>query len=687
MTNLIIQQGNTPENISSTVIDKLYRLALQNTEAGIPVMELSGSITPNAAYEDAVAYLRAKFPNLTININIDDCYIRFADNAVKNKLLNSGIGDTIGVTFAQAAIADLTSNNVSIFKGNTDITSFNEFKRFTKANGLTQQKEMFQGCTNLEEIDLTELTYANASFLRSTKISVVNAPNLVQVGSGYQFQDCTNLKTILSLGSITSIPANMCYQCTNLETVNLPPECTFIGNQGFARCTNLTTLNGLNNITMFGNSALQSCSSLIINASSDLSPDITYIGGQAFGGIQGLTGVLNLPKLTTLQNSAFDFTKLDGIKCLGTVSEISDYNMFRNRFNTGSIQYAYLPYETTKIGGTSFQNQTLLTTVKQYDKSVNDWQEEETPTYGPLSKITTFGNECFSGCTQLTLTEDDLAGAINIGNSAFAKTALNANYLDLHNVSSIGTAAFVDTTIKSVNWSDNINYIPHQTFNNCKLEHITNIDRVTRLNGYTFVGCNLDHVLYLKNVDGYTQSKNTGRTDYYNNFAANWHSSYLPALYMPKLPYVSGEYYSDNQYCIGFFGSKGSVNIPVVYFRDITDIYPSSFEALNCTSLIINNTTPPTWRNYNDLSDSETTDASRKKDRAFPADGSTQISNIYVPDSALQDYLNDADWGSLPTRANNPINILSMNLLTHYSTEEDWVNAGKPVTGIIDAYM
>jgi hypothetical protein len=136
-------------------------------------MVLSGSITPSAAYEDAVIYLREKFPNLTINISNGNCYIRFADNNVKTILLNNSIGDGIGVSVSDASTANLGT----LLKGNTDITSFNEFKYFTRAN-TNPSNNMFEGCSNLSQVDLSEmLTVSNYEF-KDTSITSINAPNL-----------------------------------------------------------------------------------------------------------------------------------------------------------------------------------------------------------------------------------------------------------------------------------------------------------------------------------------------------------------------------------------------------------------------------------------------------------------------------------------------------------------------------
>lgn len=113
MTSLTIQQGNVQENVSPEVIDKLYQLArLNETNDGVPAMSLTGVIAPSAAYDDAVAYLRGKFsPGLTININADNCYVRFAESVIQQAAVTL-YGDGIGITSTQlASIRDKYSLN------------------------------------------------------------------------------------------------------------------------------------------------------------------------------------------------------------------------------------------------------------------------------------------------------------------------------------------------------------------------------------------------------------------------------------------------------------------------------------------------------------------------------------------------------------------------------------------------
>lgn len=138
MTNLNIQQGQITENVSSEIIDKLYRLALvskaENSD-NLLNMSLSGNIYASTAYEDAVMYLREKFPDLTINIPTTGYFIRFIDPTISSIIINE-FGNGIGVTRSQLSSV-LTLNNrfrASNYSDFLEAESYDDLQYFT---GLT----------------------------------------------------------------------------------------------------------------------------------------------------------------------------------------------------------------------------------------------------------------------------------------------------------------------------------------------------------------------------------------------------------------------------------------------------------------------------------------------------------------------------------------------------------------------
>lgn len=689
MNKLIITQdtSRTEQSVPNSVIVTLYNIGkdddlnqsftegVDTTNNARPVSTVSGSIRVSAAYSNQLEYIATKYPNL--NITVDSEYIYFEDPEVERVLIAAGIGDGIGIPIVDAATANLGTT----FKNNTDITSFNSFKYFTRAN-TNPSNSMFEGCSNLSQVDLSEiLTVSNYEF-KGTSIISINAPNLQSSGLN-SFSSNNSLTTIVSLGHLLSIANSMFHWCSNIQTVNLPDECVEIQYRGFCPGGNSTdgilqTINGINHVKVFGGECFYRQKQLQLSASDLVAAE--QIADSAFWYVP--ISSINSPNLISIGYRSFsENSRLTTIECLGKVSNISQ-SCFQQC--TG-LQTAKLPYECTELKNQAFHGDTLLSSVTQYNKSLTDYAEGETPVFTNLSRITNFGENCFYNCTSLLWSANDLSGAVSIGKEAFHNCkAVTINNLNLMNVSTIGHHAFNECKIDSVVWSSSMTTVPSGVFQSCELKHISNLDHVQIFGGCCIKGCTLQQVLYLKNVATtlyYGTNINSG--DNGTTFTGDNKSGSAYALYMPKTRDIYGGYWSNNTYSSGFFGSRGTTTIPVVYFKDLEEIYPASFASLTCTSLIINNTTPPTWYNSLKQTDEEVADkGGQQKKQAFPGD--CHITYVYVPDSALTTYTSDADWSTLTAKG---VTFKSMNELTHYLTEADWITAGRPADGIIDAYM
>ena len=651
MTHLNIQQGQNVEVVSTNLIKKLYEAALsvpEPLEGEQDDAYMSGNLQVDKTYRTQVSYLTTRFPDLHINVT-GSYYIPFEDSNVQSVLMANNISsDGIGITEGDASTANLGT----MFKDNTTITSFNEFGYFTKANNQPSG-EMFKGCTNLSSIDQSNITkLANRQFY-GTGLTTVNMPNLQSLDGAEQFYDCDSLTNVQSLGDILSLSNTMFRNCSNLTSVTLPSNILQIPVQCFAYDSSLSTIN-LQNISAVYDNGLRQTS--LANVSIGDLQNLTTIGEFAFLQTQ-ISGVLNLPNLTQIGSQAFDrCSRLTGIECLGKISNIPTSGVF----NQTPITYAKIPYECTSIGNGAFNNCTNLTTIKQYNKSLSDYSEGESPVFTNISRVTTFGKRCFYGCSSLVLSDVDFSNVISIDNEAFSGCrSITINTLDLTNATTINYAAFMECNINSIIWSSSVTTVPTYCFSMCGIQHISNLDNVTILSGRCLQGCSLQQALYLKNVT---------TTNYYGNDIANgdngttFTGDYINgsafALYMPKTVDVYGGYYDNTFYSSGFFGSRGTTTIPVVYFKDLQEVYPCSFGSLQCTSLIINNTTPPTWYNSLKKTDQEATNPSRRKNLVFP--DNCNITNIYVPDSALTTYTSDADWSTLIAKG---VTFKSMNEL------------------------
>lgn len=201
-------------------------------------------------------------------------YIKFADPAVEAVLMAKGVSsDGIGITVADA---EAVTSVGTWFNGNTEITSFDEFEKFTGVTRLGTEEWInwaasFYQCTSLTSIvlpkSLKDIGYQ--VFCGCTNLKTINLENVERLWSGV-FQDCTSLeidvimpnakylgnnlfygtkiKRALNLGAVTSLPGGWgdkegaFRNCADLRIVIVPSTVTTLGIQTMAGCTSLEAI-------------------------------------------------------------------------------------------------------------------------------------------------------------------------------------------------------------------------------------------------------------------------------------------------------------------------------------------------------------------------------------------------------------------------------------------------------------
>lgn len=479
---IVIQTGNQDDKINypqegvsdNTIVNKLVAIGIDDDDNhtltyGVdtedpnrPITSIKGKIYVAATYANYLDYISTKYPNLDITSGAT--YMYFEDSKVEQYLVAAGLGDGVGITTQEASTFDLNK----ILKNKTDITSFNTFKYFTKANTnpSSNSNEMFMGCTNLSQIDLSNCEILKDDAFRSSGLITVNASALRSLGTRCFYQ-CKSLQSVIDLGNILSIGASNFYACTALTSVVLPSSCTSLGNSCFGETSNLSTIN-LNNIATIGEYCFRNSSISGVNSSTDLI-NITSLGQGAFSSTS-MVGNLNIPKLLQCGNSAFSSAtgNMSKVESIGKLAAIPT-GMFASYGTTSNMIEVDIPYECSSIGETAFHWLPNLVTIKQYNKSIDEFEEGETKTFFPnLSKITNFGKQCFRGNTHLNISMADISGATSIGEEAFYNCTLLSGTVNLSNLNSLGNGAFNGTSISSVTGVGNIQNIGNSVFANCK---------------------------------------------------------------------------------------------------------------------------------------------------------------------------------------------------------------------------
>lgn len=489
--NITVTQNNSAtEQVGSGVIEKMYQLVTNGLDSS---SNLVGRLHTTATYREYINTLTERFKDLYITA--DKYYIWFQDPIVRQKLLTI-TGDGIGISTDEAATAEIGT----LFREDTNITSFNELKYFTRFC-KNPSSYAFYKCSNLTSADLSNVETLSQSEFEQTGLSgEISMPLLNTSNIGVFVR--TNITKITNLGTITQIPDVFCQNCQNLTEVTIPESCTRIGNNAFGTCSNLTTVNNLQQITYIGDYSFGECP-LTSHTFYDLR-NVTSIGWRAFWK-SSISGEINMPNLVNLRDGAFgQCNNITKIRCLGKIQEVPGGTFdVENWGNDSKLTEIYLPYECTMLGGNAFDEQRYVSIFKQYDLSVDDWVEGQTPTSHDIltsNKIESIGQYCFYGCRSLS-------GEIN-----------------LPNLLTLGDGAFRDTDITQVTNLGEINEIRQDMFNGC-----SNLTSVIIPTTCKSVGGNCFHNTKISQfVFPY------GFETYHNNMSYGYDANYIRYIQFPE---------------------------------------------------------------------------------------------------------------------------------------------------------
>ena len=312
--------------------------------------------------------------------------ISFADANVKALCVQNW--DTNGDGELSEAEAAAVTDLGEVFKGNKNITSFDELQYFT-------------GLTNIGD---------NAFNYCSAMTSVTFPNSLTSIGK-WSFQYCSGLTSIIIPNSVKSIGVAAFHRCNSLTSVTIPESVTSIDYAAFSDCTGLTSI-----IVDDGNSSYISEDGVLFDkdkksllcfpagktqSTYTIPESVTKVYAHAFERCSSLTSVTIPDNVTSIGKFAFRASGLTSVTIPNSVTTIGE----RVFLDCSSLTSVTIPNSVTTIGLNAFGNCTSLTSVSI------------------PSSVTSIGESAFNGCTNLTSVTVEMETPLTIAENTFSNRA------------------------------------------------------------------------------------------------------------------------------------------------------------------------------------------------------------------------------------------------------------------------
>ena len=281
---------------------------------------------------------------------VPDGNIVFADSVVKSICVSHW--DTNGDGELSYIEAALVTSLDQAFKGNTDITSFDELQYFI---GLTSiGGNDFSQCSGLATIVMPNsvASIKSYAFYKCTGLTSLTIGNTVISIGDCAFQNCSSMTGPLVIpDSVVLIGYSAFRDCSGLTSLTIGNSVTSIENFAFYNCTGLTgQLVIPDSVTTLGSYTFYNCSSM---SSLIIGNSVTSIGYSAFSGCRNFTGHLTIPNsVTSIGGYAFkNCSRLTSITIPNSVMSLGNYSFSGCSGLTGSLT---IPNSVSSIGDFAF---------------------------------------------------------------------------------------------------------------------------------------------------------------------------------------------------------------------------------------------------------------------------------------------------------------------------------------------
>ena len=353
----------------------------------------------------------------------------------------------------------------------------------------------FKDCTNLGVVNLPRLKDIDLSIFENSEstITELNLNGVSEIteedAETFNFSKFISLKTV-NLNSVTVIPARAFKGCPMLENVTMN-NCTKVCEEAFAYCTSLADIK-LNSATTIDKNAFLYCASLQ-NFEAD---SVTSFDFSTFDGCTNLKSLSfnSLTEISVDENGKLDINNLDNLESFSAdkLTAVPD-NFFKDCEKLTTVSFA----NATKVGNYAFYNTPLSKFTLTKLKTVGDYAFYGTDvTDVELPSVTKVGEYAFAGCASLK--DISLKSLITLPINAL-KDSTAISIIRLNSIKSLpigddGSTYVSDKPLISQFYGDRVTEIPDSYFEGKDHLYSVSFDNVTKIGSRAFMNTALSSI-------------------------------------------------------------------------------------------------------------------------------------------------------------------------------------------------